>query len=248
MNRRARTQLPLTKVSALLSCRALIFFAAVGFFALQPQAASAQNEAFRLYQLSVYCGDTVNPTAIFTEVSTEVGTVGRPIMGTMTICAGNCTDGTVPIADALAALPSGIARGLNAQLRRYEENASAGKRRSLKTCAGGGPPLNCDEKNPPASGTIYVNTLSGRTYAEPSRNSTLVDSPPSGSRLRYTRTVVVDGKRWYYVETSGRPSGWLPGEHASCSRPQSPGVSITLDPALSPLFTGRAAQTAGGRG
>jgi hypothetical protein len=101
----------------------------------------------------------------------------------------------------------------------------------------------------PERGTIYAGTLDGRTRSEPSANSSVVDSPPSGIRMRYTGTRQVNGQIWYYVEPSGRPKGWFSGSQASCSRPQSPPpVRRVLPPELMELYQGRAALASAGRG
>jgi len=100
------------------------------------------------------------------------------------------------------------------------------------------------------AGFVYAGTLDGRTRSEPSSNSSVVDSPPSGTRLRYTRTQQVNGQTWYYIEPSGRPPGWFSGEQASCTRPTNaplPRIVIPPDEGMK-RFNGRAAHAHAARG
>jgi hypothetical protein len=76
--------------------------------------------------------------------------------------------------------------------------------------------------NMPGKGTLYVGTKAARVYSEPSTNATLIDSPPSGTRLRYTNSTQINGQTWYYIEPPGRPKGWIPGSQLSCTRPVEP--------------------------
>lgn len=101
-------------------------------------------------------------------------------------------------------------------------------------------------------GVLYASTLDGRIYSEPSTTSTVLGSPPSGSRLCYTSTTNVNGQTWYYVEPPGRPAGWMPDRQLSPNRPVNPPIPKIIKP-LDPgsgLDSDRptAAQTSGGRG
>ena len=68
----------------------------------------------------------------------------------------------------------------------------------------------------PEHGMIYARTLGGRIHSEPSSNSSVIGSPPSGTRMRYTSIRQVDGQSWYYVRPAGRPEGWFSGNQVSC--------------------------------
>ncbi len=72
--------------------------------------------------------------------------------------------------------------------------------------------------NMPDKGILYASS-GGPIYSEPSTNSTVVDSPPSGMRLRYTNTTQVNGQTWYYINLPGRAPGWMSGSQVSCTRP-----------------------------
>jgi hypothetical protein len=103
--------------------------------------------------------------------------------------------------------------------------------------------------NMPGKGTLYAGTVGGRIYSEPSTNSTLVGSPPSGTRLKYTNTTQVNGETWYYIDSPGRASGWMPGNQLSCIRPVEPPIpKRIIDPKDAGVFSGRGAQIAGARG
>lgn len=115
-------------------------------------------------------------------------------------------------------------------------------RRPTKTS---GPPQDFD---PPY---LYASTLDGRIYSEPSTTSTVLGSPPSGTRMRYTNTTHVNGQAWYYIQPPGRPAGWMSGSQLSCTRPVAPPRrGISQPPLDSGLNKDRpnAAQAAGGRG
>lgn len=102
--------------------------------------------------------------------------------------------------------------------------------------------------NTARSGSLYAST-GGRVYSEPSTNSTVVDGPPIGARLRYTNTTQVNGQTWYYVQPPGRPSGWISGSQLSCTRPEAPPLPKRIqeiDSALVPA--GTTVQIAGSRG
>jgi hypothetical protein len=92
-------------------------------------ASVARADGFRSYQLAVYCGHSPVATATFWQDVTKPGT-----MGLKSICAGSCPGGMVPLADALAGLPAEARDGLMAKLVKHEENAAAGKGRSLAVC------------------------------------------------------------------------------------------------------------------
>lgn len=55
-------------------------------------------------------------------------------MGLKSICVGSCPGGMVSLADALAGLPAEARDGLNAKVEKHEEDAAAGKGRSLAAC------------------------------------------------------------------------------------------------------------------
>ena len=107
---------------------------------------------------------------------------------------------------------------------------------------------NCGDSTP-GRGSLYASTLGGRIYSEPSTNSTVVDSPPNGTRLRYTNTTTVNGETWYYIQAPGRPNGWMPASQLSCTRPIPPPTpKRTIDPKDASVFSGRAALASGARG
>ncbi len=106
----------------------------------------------------------------------------------------------------------------------------------------------CD--NMPERGSLYVGTKYGRTYSEPSTNSIVVDSLPSGNRVRYTNTAQVNGQTWYYIEPSGREKGWMSGDQLSCTRPAEPPrprIIIPFEEGMK-LFQGTAAHAHAARG
>jgi hypothetical protein len=125
----------------IISTSVLVVMIGAIFFAGKPELSSAQTEGFEIYQLSVHCGDSQLPSAIFGHRVTEGGTVGRPLMGTWSICAGNCPGGAVSYADALAGLPAAVSAALQAKVDKHQADAAAGK----------GWRLNClgDDKKPP---------------------------------------------------------------------------------------------------
>lgn len=106
----------------------------------------------------------------------------------------------------------------------------------------------CGE-NVPGKGWLYAGTVGGRIYSEPSTSSTVVGSPPSGTRLLYTETKQVDGQTWYYIKSPGRANGWMPGSQLSCTRPVEPPMpKRVISPKDASVFSGRGAQIAGARG
>ena len=99
-------------------------------------------------------------------------------------------------------------------------------------------------------GVLYAGALDGRIYSEPSTDSTALGSPPSGTRLCYTRTTDVNGETWYYIESPGRPAGWMSGRQLSSTRPVNPPLPKIIKPVDSGLATDppTAAQTDAARG
>lgn len=91
-------------------------------------AAGARADGFRIYQLQVYCTKSQVATVIFGYVAPP------PSVGTKVICAGHCPGGKVAMKDALAGLPPEASKGLQQQLDKHEENAAAGKGKSLAGC------------------------------------------------------------------------------------------------------------------
>jgi len=100
--------------------------------------------------------------------------------------------------------------------------------------------------NMPERGTIYAGTLDGRIRSEPSSNSRVMDSPPSGARMQYLRTRQVDGQTWYYVRARTL-EGWFSGSQMSCTRPQSPPGRRVI-PLDASIYFGTAAIASAGRG
>jgi hypothetical protein len=121
------------------------------FFIWKPEPSSAQYEGFELYQINVHCGDSTLVSKIFTHRVTTGGTVGRPLMGTVTRCAGKkCPGGPVTLDAALAGFPAQVSAGLRAQADKYQENLAPGEDWFL-TCLGEGkkPPETKCEKSAP---------------------------------------------------------------------------------------------------
>src|SRR5688572_26203975 len=88
------------------------------FFAGKPQVSSAQNEGFQSYQLLVFCEDSSVAAATFWyEMPPGGGTVGRPLMGLKTVCAGKtCRGGPVTLAAALAQLPRNVSSAMQSKV------------------------------------------------------------------------------------------------------------------------------------
>lgn len=102
----------------------------------------AQKPDFQIYQLEVYCGDPQVATVIF-------GHTTDAMMGTKVICAGNCRDGYVDIQSALAGLPASVSRAFNSKIEQNEQDAAAGKARSIAGCVGKkepAPKSRCDKE------------------------------------------------------------------------------------------------------
>jgi len=98
----------------------LITFTGVVFLTLKPQPSSAQNEGFKSYQLLVFCENSSLAAATFWHEVTEGGTVGRPLMGLKTVCAGKkCSGGHVTLTAALAGLPADVSASLRAQVEKH---------------------------------------------------------------------------------------------------------------------------------
>jgi len=104
--------------------------------------------------------------------------------------------------------------------------------------------------NVPGKGSLYAGTLDNRIYSEPSTNSTVVGSPPAGTRLLYTNTAQVNGQTWYYIDSPGKErKGWMPGSRLSCTRPVAPPPpKRVLDIDSSLEAPGTTVQIAGARG
>jgi hypothetical protein len=118
----------------LISTSALVIMIEAAFFAGKLELSSAQDGGFKMYQLLVFCGNSGLASAIFGHTVTEGGTVGRPLMGTKSICVGNCGGGgTVSLEDALAGLPAEVSAALKAKVDKHQEDAAAGKGSRL-TC------------------------------------------------------------------------------------------------------------------
>ncbi len=121
----------------------VVFIGAI-FFVGKPRPSSAQNEGFKSYQLLIFCGDSSLASATFWQDVTAGGTVGRPLMGLKTVCAGKkCSGGPVTLANALAQFPSNVSRAMQAKVDKYQENLAAGEGWFL-TCL-------VEDKKPPAA-------------------------------------------------------------------------------------------------
>ncbi len=216
-----------------------VLFIIIGaiFFVGMPEPAAAQNEGFKIYQLIVHCKDPQLPAAIFGHQVTDEGTVGRPSMGTLSICVGNCPGLMLSLETALAGLPADVSAALKAKVERYP----AAEADWFKTCLGVKIPPACPEKflspkgrspdkgnccdSMPEKGGLFVmgKTLpAGKYYTEPSTGSTVVGTQPNGTRVVYNQTRRINGQTWYYVHPPGRPAGWMPGSELRCLRPGTP--------------------------
>jgi len=172
---------------------ASVLFMIVGaiFFMAKPELSYAQNEGFKLYELLVFCGDTSLTSAIFGHEVTEGGTIGRPLMGTKSICVGNCgSSGTVTLEDALAKFPPKVSEALRAKVDKHQADAADGKGSPLP-CLGdaGAPPANstASAAEPPANSTASA-VETGDTY------EVEIQCPPSAE------TVSINWKNhmeWY---------------------------------------------------
>ena len=90
---------------------------------------TTQQSDFQIYQLEVYCGDPQVATVIF-------GHRTNAMMGTKVICVGNCRRGSVDLQAALAGLPADVSRAFHSQIEKNEQDAAAGKARSIAGCLG----------------------------------------------------------------------------------------------------------------
>lgn len=88
------------------------------FFAGKPQPSSAQNEGFQSYQLLVFCDNSSLASATFWyEMPPGGGTVGRPLMGLKTVCAGRkCSGGPVTLNAALAQFPGNVSSAMRSKV------------------------------------------------------------------------------------------------------------------------------------
>lgn len=107
----------------LISTSVLVIVIGAIFLAGKPELSSAQNEGFKSYQLLVFCGDSSLAAATFWHEVTDGGTVGRPLMGLKTICAGKkCSGGPVTLANALAQVPANVSAAIQAKVDKHQEN------------------------------------------------------------------------------------------------------------------------------
>ncbi len=120
------------------------------FFAGKPQVSSAQNEGFQSYQLLVFCENSSLAAATFWyEMPPGGGTVGRPLMGLKTVCAGKkCGGGPVTLAAALAQLPPRVSTAMQSKVDAYQEKE--GKQGALGACLGEDkkPEVPCEKSAP----------------------------------------------------------------------------------------------------
>lgn len=241
----------------LLISRSVLLMIGAIFLAGWPQLSYGQSD-FYLYQLEVHC--IPRAAAVIFTVQ------GSGMMGTKQVCAGKCDGGIVTLDEALAKFPAGVSAALRAKVAQHEADAAAGKVQPVP-CLRNGKESPEDKKqdcrensdspngknccdNMPGNGMLYASTKNGRIYSEPSTNSTLVGSLPSGTRLRYTNKIQVNGQTWYYIESPGpQRQGWMPGNQLSCTRPvEPPSPKIILDPKLMDLYQGTAAHAHAARG
>lgn len=251
----------------LISTSVLVMMIGAIFF-VEPQLSSAQNDGFEIYDLLIFCGDSGLPSAIFGHHVTEGGTVGRPLMGTKTMCVGNCPQGDVTLDAALAGLPAEVSAALRAKVEKHPA-AGAGW---FITCLGYRKKIECPEiflspkgrspdkgnccDNMPEKGGLFASSTTGPvviTYSEPSTGSRVVGNQPNGTHVVYNQTTRINGHTWYYVHPPGRPAGWIRGSDLMCLRPGTPMPSPQYfdGPLLHPDgSTPRptAAQVAGARG
>lgn len=129
------------RIRPLISTSVLVIMIGAIFFAGKPQPLYAQNAPFKSYQLRVFCENAQVATATFWY------DVKEQSMGLKSICAGNCPEGTVTIADALAGLPPEVSAALKAMVEKHQENAAAGKGQSL-ACLRDGKEPPPEDKNP----------------------------------------------------------------------------------------------------
>lgn len=123
---RNRSSLPISRSVLVVMIGAI-------YLAGKPELSLAQSDGFKMYQLLVFCGGTSLASKIFGHTVTEGGTVGRPLMGTKSICVGNCGGDSVSLENALAGLPAAVSANLKTQVDKHQADAAAGKGSSL-TC------------------------------------------------------------------------------------------------------------------
>jgi hypothetical protein len=122
------------RIGTIILTSALFILIGSIFLAGKPEVISAQDDGFKMYQLLVFCGDSSLASAIFGHVVTSGGTVGRPLMGTKSICVGNCGgSGSVSLDSGLAGLPASVSAGLRAKVDKHQADAAAGNGSRL-TC------------------------------------------------------------------------------------------------------------------
>jgi hypothetical protein len=179
----------------LISTAVLVMVIGAIFLAVKPELSSAQDAEFRSYQLVVYCGNSGVATVIFGHEVTSGGTVGRPLMGNKSICAGNCPGGTgtVPLAAALAGLPAQVSAALQAKVDKHQADAAAGKGRPL-TCLQDGkenpkcePPRDLNNNPPWLNQDVPCQDRQQATYSwgQRNRNRLSVSISICGQVIRY---------------------------------------------------------------
>lgn len=223
------------------------------FLAGTPELSRAQNAPFKSYQLLVYCEDSQVASATFWH------DVQEQSMGVKILCAGNCPDGAVPLANALAGLPAAVSAALRAKVDKHQADAVRGNGSAL-TCLL--PPAekkpDCRKKsdsptgknccdNPPEKGFVF-SSGSGNVYSEPRLGSSIAQAP-TGGRYVYTKTTKTnDGQTWYYLSVPGGRTGWMAGRDLSCTRPKAQFPSRPLRVFPSPNFAKSSSAQAGSRG
>jgi len=183
----------------LISMAVLVMIIGAIFFAGKPQPSSAQNDGFKIYDLLVFCGDSQLASAIFGHEATEGGTVGRPLMGTKTICVGKCGGGTVTLPAALAGLPAAVSAALQAKVDKHQADAAAGKAWRLNCLGDGKKPPDCYDYgdaesegavpwfDPSARGAmIYTTRSSPQPLAAANARTRSAPAGPSFSKIRWT--------------------------------------------------------------
>ncbi len=135
------------------------------FFAGKPQRSSAQNEGFQSYQLLVFCENSSLASATFWyEMPPGGGTVGRPLMGLKTVCAGKkCGGGPVTLEQALGQFPGNVSLAMRSKVDSHQ--AKLGKDDPFLTCLGDDkkPESKCEKPAP--------------WFGEPSKDCTDIQAP-----------------------------------------------------------------------
>lgn len=206
------------------------------FFAWRPEPAAAQD-GFEIYDLYMHCGSPQLPAAMFGHRVTTGGTEGRPVMGTYTMCVGNCPQGDVTLDAALAGLPADVSAALKAKMEKHPAAGAGwfitclGYRKKIEcpeiflSPKGRSPDKgNCCDKMPEKGGLFVMGKTGhfGKSYTEPSTSSQVTGTFPNGTRVVYNQTTRINGHTWYYVHPPGRPAGWMPGSELMCLRPGTP--------------------------